>query len=92
MLRATLGAKDAAFQIIYGAEVDCINQSICKNYDFKINSKFSDGDYLEIKTQYREIGHGQFFDNKAMKWWLQVSKCKNIVLDYFSLIWQTYLL
>lgn len=69
MLKATLGPKEDSFLIIYGAEVDCINQS---NLYLKKLKNVLDGDYLELKTQYNEIGYGQFFDNKAMKWWLQV--------------------
>ncbi|KAI1717778.1 RAI1 like PD-(D/E)XK nuclease domain-containing protein [Ditylenchus destructor] len=57
MFKAAIGVKEENFRIIYGAEIDCISPT--------------KGDYLEIKTQYNKIGHGFFFDNKAMKWWLQ---------------------
>jgi len=41
---------------MYGAEVDCIDE---------------DGTFLEVKTQFKAIGHGRNFQTKAMKWWLQ---------------------
>ncbi|KAI6215615.1 hypothetical protein M3Y94_00406000 [Aphelenchoides besseyi] len=42
--------------IFMGAEIDGIDSS---------------GRFIEIKSQFRGIGHGRFWSSKEMKWWLQ---------------------
>uniref|UniRef100_A0A915EPI0 Decapping nuclease n=1 Tax=Ditylenchus dipsaci TaxID=166011 RepID=A0A915EPI0_9BILA len=67
MFKTEIGPKNESFRVLYGAEVDCINPK---------------GEYLEIKTQFNEVGFGHFFDSKAMKWWLQsyLANIKTLVI------------
>lgn len=55
------------FNLFYGAEIDCIS---------------SNGQHLEIKTQYKNIGFGKGFPNKALKWWIQsyLASIKQLVI------------
>uniref|UniRef100_A0A914BWB9 Decapping nuclease n=1 Tax=Acrobeloides nanus TaxID=290746 RepID=A0A914BWB9_9BILA len=56
VFRSTIGPKGSELNVLYGAEVDCINRK---------------GEYVELKTQFKALGIGRFYDSKTMKWWIQ---------------------
>ncbi|CAD5209527.1 unnamed protein product [Bursaphelenchus xylophilus] len=43
-------------RIFTGAEMDCLNEK---------------GEFIELKTQFNQIGVGRYWYQKEMKWWLQ---------------------
>ncbi|CAD5206590.1 unnamed protein product [Bursaphelenchus okinawaensis] len=53
-----LGNRDRTdkLRIFTGAEMDCLNGS---------------GDFVELKTQFKQLGIGRYWYQKEMKWWLQ---------------------